>query len=94
MRGTLIRVDTGAPFVADCVVQSNADGSTSFVLPAGGYAGQEPMLYGERHDQGPNTGPPQQYQRFTLTGNVVVSLTRPEDPPFVYLFGQGQVYPA
>jgi hypothetical protein len=90
MRCTLLRVDNGAAFVADAVIAPNADGSVSFVLPGGQYAGQEPRQYGVRHD-GPD---PQQYQRARLEGNLVVFVTRPEDPPFVYLIGQGQVYPA
>jgi len=90
MKCTLIRLDNGVPFVNEAEVVNNADGSVSFKLPNGQYAGQEPRQYGVRHD-GPNT---QQYQRASLSGSTAVFCTRPEDPPYAYLFAQGQVYPA
>lgn len=87
---TLIRLDNNQPFVEDAIVVPNADGSVSFLLSTGQFVGQEPNVYGLRHD-----GPaPQAYQRATLSGNVVVFVTRPQDKPFVYLFGQGQAYSA
>lgn len=94
MKCTLIRLDTGRPFVEEATLVDNGDGSVSFMLPTGMYAGQEPSLqgqpshYGVRHD-GPAT---QAYQRATLTGSTVVFLTRPQDLPMVYLFAQGQAY--
>ena len=32
------------------------------------------------------------YQQATLSGATVTFLTRPQDQPFVYLFGQSQAY--
>lgn len=90
MTCTLIRMDTGRPFVTEATLETNADGSVSFKLAAGGYVGQEPRQYGVRHD-GPTT---QQYQRASLSGSTVVFKTRPEDPPYAYLFAQGQVFPS
>ncbi len=90
MKCALLRVDTGQPFVAEAALVANSDGSVSFALPDGRYAGQEPNRYGVRHD---GDGP-QQYQRATLTGSTVTFVTRPQDVPMIYLFGQGSVYPA
>lgn len=87
---TLVRVDNGQPFVVEATLETNADGSVSFRLPSGQYAGQDPAQYGARVD-GPNT---QQYQRATLSGSTVTFLPHPEFPPYVYLIGQGTVYPA
>jgi hypothetical protein len=92
MKCTLVRVDTGAPFVKDASLVTNNDGSVSFQLPAGGWAGQEPNQYGVRHDQAAGTGPAQSYQRATLSGNMVVFVTRPQDEPMMYAFGQGRAY--
>jgi len=94
MKCVLYRLDNKtpfAPFVEEAVLVHNQDGSVSFQLPAGGFAGQEPRQYGVRHDQH-DADPPKQYQRATLTGNIVVFLTRPEDPPMAYLYAQGKVY--
>lgn len=91
MKCALIRVDTGLPFVADATVVTNGDGSVSFALPTGGYAGQEPNAYGTRHDQ-TDGNPPQAYQRATLNGSAVTFVTRPQDAPMIYLFGQGQAF--
>ena len=88
MKCTLVRVDTGAPFVADAMLVTNDDSSVSFLLPDGTYAGQEPNVYGQRHD-GPAT---QAYQRATLNGTLVTFVTRPQDAPFVYLIGWGRAY--
>ena len=56
---TVIRIDTGQPFIADAQLVTNADGSVSFQLPDGKFAGQDPAQYGTRAD-GDAT---QQYQR-------------------------------
>lgn len=93
MKCTLVRVDTGQTFVADAVLVKNDDGSVSFQLPNnGGWAGQEPNVYGKRHPDQPANETPGAYQRFTLNGANVVSVTRPQDQPFVYLLGQGQAF--
>lgn len=90
---TLLRLDTGLPFVAVATLVANPDGSVSFQLPNNaGWAGQEPNAYGVRHPDQPAGETPGAYQRFTLAGQQVVSLTRPQDQPMVYLLGQGQAY--
>lgn len=94
MTCTLYRVDTGAPFIANATVVTNADGSVSFELTDGTFAGQAPNVYGGRVDQAPNTGAPQQYQRATLTGGVATFVTRVGDLPCGYLCAQGTVYPS
>lgn len=91
MKCALIRVDTGLPFVADAVLVTNSDGSVSFGT-VGGWAGQEPNVYGLRHPDQPGSEPPGAYQRATLSGSTVTFVTRPQDAPMVYLFGQGQAY--
>ena len=90
MTCSLIRTDTGLPFVAQAQMEPNSDGSVSFLLPTGGYAGQVPNVYGAREDSAAT----QQYQRATLAGNVVTFVTRDGDLPCGYLLVQGQVYPA
>lgn len=90
MTCSLVRVDNGQPFVKSAEVISNDDGSSSFQLPEGGYAGQEPNQYGVRHD-GPDK---QQYQRSLITGNVASFLTRDGDLPCGYLFVPAKVFPA
>lgn len=87
---TVIRVDTGQPFILDAQIETNGDGSVSFLLPTGQYAGQDPAAYGARVD-GPAK---QQYQRATLNGSTVTFLPHPGYPAYVYLLGAGQVYPA
>jgi hypothetical protein len=92
---TVIRVDNGQPFIADAQLVTNADGSVSFQLPDGKFAGQKPEKYGERED-GDAT---QQYQRATLAGEPISGSTvtftpHPDYPARVYLLGVGQVYPA
>lgn len=94
MTCTLYRVDTGVAFVANATVVTNSDGSVSFELTDGSFAGQEPDQYGVRHDQAPNTGAPQAYQRATLSGAVATFVTRPGDLPCGYLCAQGQAYSA
>lgn len=91
MKCALIRVDTGLPFVPDATLQSNSDGSVSF-LTVGGWAGQEPNVYGLRHPDQPSSETPGAYQRATLSGSTVTFVTRPQDAPMVYLFGQGQAF--
>lgn len=91
MKCALLRCDNGAPFIADAELVVNDDTSVSFRLPDGSWAGQEPNQYGVRHDQ--NDGaPPKPYQRATLSGSTVVFVTRPQDLPMIYLFGQGKAY--
>ncbi len=92
MTCALYRLDNGLPFIANATLVQNGDGSVSFDLPNGGFAGQEPNAYGVRHDQDPNTGPPQAYQRATLNGSCVTFVTRPQDEPMGYLLAQGQAY--
>lgn len=92
---TVIRLDNGQPFIASAQLVKNSDGSVSFALPEGGYAGQNPTAYGLRED-GPNT---QQYQRASLNGNSVTFYPLAEQngtvyPPYTYLIGFGTVYPA
>jgi hypothetical protein len=87
---TVIRLDNGEPFIEDAQLESNSDGSVSFRLPGGGYAGQDPEHYGERAD-GDAT---QQYQRATVAGSMVTFLPHPDFPAYVYLLGAGKVYPA
>jgi hypothetical protein len=87
---TVIRLDNGEPFIEDAQLVTNTDGSVSFQLPDGKYAGQDPEHYGERAD-GDAT---QQYQRATLAGSTVTFLPHPDYPAYVYLLGTGQVYPA
>ena len=87
---TVIRIDTGQPFIADAQLVTNADGSVSFQLPDGKFAGQDPAQYGTRAD-GDAT---QQYQRASLDGSTVTFLPHPDYPAYVYLLGQGTVYPS
>lgn len=95
MTVTLVRVDTGAPFVARAEMVTNDDGSVSFDLGGGLWAGQEPnqvgqpSAYGVRYPDGDVKGA---YQRAKLQGNQVVFLTRPQDIPCVYLLGIGQAF--
>lgn len=92
MTCTIYRVDTGAPFIANATIVTNSDGSVSFELVDGTFAGQYPDIYGQRADQAPNTGAPQAYQRATLNGGIVTFVTRPGDLPCGYLCAQGQAY--
>lgn len=92
---TVLRLDNAEPFIEDAQLVTNADGSVSFLLPDGKYAGQDPAAYGVRAD-GDAT---QQYQRATLAGEAIsgspVTFTpHPDYPARVYLLGVGQVYPA
>ena len=96
MTVTVLRIDTGKPFIEVAEMESNADGSVSFKLPNDQYAGQDPAGYGVRAD-GPAK---QQYQRATLNGNAVTfyPLVKGDGgilfPPYVYLIGFGKIYPA
>lgn len=92
MKCAVYRVDTGLPFIADADLQTNADGSVSFALPNGTWAGQEPNVYGLRHPDQPGNQSPGSYQRATLSGSTVTFVTRPQDAPMGYLFVQGQAY--
>jgi hypothetical protein len=87
---TVLRLDNGEPFIEDAQLITNSDGSVSFRLPDGKYAGQDPAEYGERAD-GDAT---QQYQRATVAGTMVTFLPHPDYPAYVYLLGAGKVYPA
>jgi len=91
MKCAVIRLDTGLPFIPDAILMTNADGSVSFET-AGGWAGQEPNVYGLRHPDQPISQSPGAYQRATLSGSTVVFVTRPQDAPMVYLIGQGKAY--
>ena len=90
MKTAVYRLDTGAAFVEDAVLETNDDGSVSLRLPTGGYAGQEPGVYGQRHD-GPDK---QQYQRATLAGGAITFVPLDNYMPCVYAVGSGKVYPA
>jgi hypothetical protein len=90
MSVTLVKVDDGQPFVESAELVNNQDGSVSFKLPNGHYAGQEPNVYGERNDN----AEPKQYQRATLNGSSVTFLPVEGSLPCVYLLGAGTVYPA
>ena len=90
MTCTLYRVDTGAPFVENATIVPNSDGSVSFELVTGAFAGQVPNVYGARED----STTPQQYQRATLLGGIATFVTRVGDLPCGYLCAQGTVYPA
>ena len=90
MTCTLYRVDTGAPFIENATVVPNGDGSVSFELVTGGFAGQEPNAYGVRSDN----AEAKQYQRATLSGGIATFVTRAGDLPCGYLCAQGQVYPS
>jgi hypothetical protein len=87
---TVLRVDTGQPFILDAQLETNADGSVSFRLASGDYAGQSPIAYGLRQDD----AFAKQYQRATLAGSTVTFLPHPDYPAYAYLIGQGKVYPS
>jgi len=89
---TLLRVDTGAVFILDAEPVTNSDGSTSFRLPSGKWAGQEPMQYGVRHQDQPGDQAPGVYQRATVSGSIATFVTRPQDPPAAYLYAVGRAY--
>lgn len=93
----LVRMDNGQDFIPQAQLISNSDGSVSFLLPGGGFAGQEPGLYGVRHDQTDGSSVPQQYQRATLAGSVVTFVPLPPEGtdkylPMGYLAYVGQVF--
>lgn len=91
---SLIRVDTGQPFIAQATPVTNGDGSTSFQLPNNaGFAGQQFGEYGVRNDSA-NAG---MYQRATVNGAAATFvLQAPSGEIYVatYLYGSGQVFPA
>lgn len=88
MRVCVFSVNPDDPFIADAELVTNSDGSVSFKLRDGNFAGQEPNQYGVRNDN-PAIGA---YQKATLTGSVVTFVTRPEDAPMVYACGVGKSY--
>ena len=95
MRCTVIRVDNGQPFIANAELIDNPDGSVSFQLANGLFAGQTPWevghasTYGQRY---PDTVECGAYQRATRDGNAVTFLTRPQDIPVGYLLFVGKAY--
>lgn len=93
------RIDNGQPFIPQATLVQNSDGSVSFELPNGaGWAGQEPWVngapstYGLRHPDQPAGETPGAYQRFTVNGTSVTSLTRPQDAVLPYLLALGTAY--
>lgn len=90
MTYTVVRVDNGEPFIDSAELVKNSDGSVSFKVGDGTYAGQEPNKYGERNDN----AEPKQYQRATLSGATVTFMPLADARPCVYLIGASQVYPA
>jgi hypothetical protein len=88
LKCALFRLDNGQPFVDEATLVTNDDGSVSFALPGGGFAGQEPNVYGGRDDN----AEPKAYQRATREGSIVTFVTRPQDRPLAYLLAQGRAY--
>lgn len=86
----LLRLDTGTPFVLAANEQSNSDGSVSYALPNGGFAGQAPGAYGVRNDN-PEA---KQYQRAKVDGGLTIFMPEGNFPPAAYLRVSGQVFPA
>ena len=95
---SVVRVDTGKPFIERAELVTNDDGSVSFnvgtpQVPM--WAGQQPYIpgapsmYGQRYPDGPICGA---YQRATLDGKEVVFLTRAIDVPCGYLLVVGKAY--
>ena len=77
------------PFIVADHIQSNGDGSVSFVSADGQtFYGQEPNQYGVANN---NTyaGP---YQKWTRQGALVTTVTRPGDQMFTYTVAEGQSY--
>ena len=95
MTCTVLRLDTGQPFIERATLIQNTDGSVSFQLDDLTYAGQAPWLvgqpsaYGARYADSPTSGA---YQRATQNGNQVTFLTRAQDIPCTYLLGIGTAY--
>ncbi len=95
MTVTLVRVDNGLPFITRAALITNPDGSVSFQLDGGLFAGQTPWVVGQPSTYGlryPDSNEQGAYQRATVNGNTVTFLTRPQDNPCVYLMGQGVAY--
>lgn len=88
MSVTLLRLDTGQPFVEQAERVQNDDGSVSYRTPAGNYAGQEPNAYGVRN----NNTSVGAYQKATERGNLTTFVPRPGDLPCTYLVGEGRAY--
>jgi hypothetical protein len=96
---TVVRVDTGQPFIARAEIVVNEDTSVSFKLvdgaDAGKFAGQEPNQVGQPSTYGvryPNTVECGAYQRASIAGNSVTFQTRPQDIPCGYLIFIGKAY--
>lgn len=95
MTVTVLRLDTGLPFITVATLITNTDGSVSFQLADQTFAGQTPWLvgqpstYGFRYEDSKECGA---YQRATRDGSSVTFLTRPQDIPCTYLLGVGQAY--
>lgn len=60
---------------------TNADGSTSILMPDGTFAYQEPNWYGLFKFASTPLGA---YQHCIVQGQLVSFWTRPQDPPYVY----------
>jgi len=69
------------PLLLAKAFQTNADGSTSILMPDGTFAYQEPMVYGLFHFSQEPMGA---YQHCKVQGQLVAFWTRPQDPPYVY----------
>lgn len=92
---TVVRVDNGLPFIERAELVMNNDGSVSFKLENGKFAGQEPNQVGQSSQYGVryrDTDECGAYQRATLTGNTVMFLTRPQDVLCGYLLFVGKAY--
>lgn len=79
---------TVTPFIVADHVVTNPDGSVSFVLSDGTFAGQEPNQHGVRNDNR-ILGV---YQKATRTGALVAFLTRPGDQVFTYSMVEARTY--
>lgn len=92
---TLIRLDTGLPFIVNAMLVENADGSVSFQLASGLFAGQSPWLVGEPSTYGVQHPPSSEcgaYQRASRDGASVTFLTRPQDNPCGYALFVGKAF--
>lgn len=93
---TVIRLDTGLPFIVNAMLIDNADdGSVSFQLASGLFAGQEPWVVGQPSTYGvpyPPSAVCGAYQRASRDGNTVTFLTRPQDNPCGYALFVGKAF--